>query len=355
MLSEYSNRNNSIYEFKTAALGGTFDHFHKGHRRFLKKAFEISHTIIIGITTDNFAREIHKSTNLQTFLKRKSQVNNYIKTHKLNKRSKLIPLEDTFGPTVASNQIQVLIVTQNTLKGANSINKKRIKTGKKPLAIIKLPLVKAENGVPISSYRIRQGEINKEGVVFLSALVNFTPLKLPIRLRSTFREPFGEVISTSESQIDKGINKALPIIKRDKLKPLICVGDVVTHAIVKAGKIPRLSIIDFHVQRKRRHSHIAEFGSLAKFSLFEVENQASEISHKLTQLIHKSLKQKKPSVILVDGEEDLAVLPAVLLAPLGSVILYGHFQEGLILVKVTEDKKSEALLLLNQLRTDKES
>lgn len=39
-------------------------------------------------------------------------------------------------------------------------------------------------------------------------------------------------------------------------------------------------------------------------------------------------------MILVDGEEDLAVLPCILTAPSGSLVLYGQPGEGLVVCEV---------------------
>ena len=53
-------------------------------------------------------------------------------------------------------------------------------------------------------------------------------------------------------------------------------------------------------------------------------------------------------VIKVDGEEDLAGVPAILLSPLGSIVLYGQPSVGLVLVEVTEKKKEILLKLINK-------
>ena len=46
---------------------------------------------------------------------------------------------------------------------AEEINIKRIKLGKKPLIIFKIPHVLAEDGKPISSSRVRNKEIDENG------------------------------------------------------------------------------------------------------------------------------------------------------------------------------------------------
>jgi len=54
-------------------------------------------------------------------------------------------------------------VSQETEYMAQEINKKREKIGLEPLRIIVIDMVPAENCIPISTTRIRRGEINREG------------------------------------------------------------------------------------------------------------------------------------------------------------------------------------------------
>ena len=57
----------------------------------------------------------------------------------------------------------VIVVSPETFSTAEEINSKRIKLGHKPLEIIKIPFVLAEDGKPISSSRIYSKEIDIEG------------------------------------------------------------------------------------------------------------------------------------------------------------------------------------------------
>ena len=61
----------------------------------------------------------------------------------------------------------------------------------------------------------------------------------------------------------------------------------------------------------------------------------------LHELIEKSILTNEKAAIKIIGEEDLLTLPAILLAPLGSAVLYGISGTGMIKVVVTEEKKKE--------------
>ena len=53
---------------------------------------------------------------------------------------------------------------------------------------------------------------------------------------------------------------------------------------------------------------------------------------------------------MVKGEEDLAVLPCLLIAPEDAVILYGQPNEGLVFVNVSEgkDKANKLMTYFNK-------
>ena len=55
-----------------------------------------------------------------------------------------------------------------------------------------------------------------------------------------------------------------------------------------------------------------------------------------------------PALIFVEGEEDLAVLPLVLAAPLGVIILYGQPKEGVVLREVDAQAKALAAAFVDR-------
>ena len=69
---------------------------------------------------------------------------------------------------------------------------------------------------------------------------------------------------------------------------------------------------------------------------------------KIKQTIKRVLDDRENVTIVIDGEEDLLALPAILLAPLKSMVLYGQMDLGVVLVEVTEEMKEKVAGLVKK-------
>jgi cytidyltransferase-like protein len=159
--SEVGAKPNTRYSL--VAMGGTFDVLHRGHRKLLRRAFTIGRKVMIGITSDEFARTLHKPHKFDSYAKRKRDVERLLSRWGVLSRAKIVPLGDRYGPTVRESRIQALVVSRRTLKTAYEINSKRRAKSLKPLIIDPIDLIMADDKRPISSTRIRRGRIDREG------------------------------------------------------------------------------------------------------------------------------------------------------------------------------------------------
>ena len=143
-------------------IGGTFDIIHKGHRFLIKKAFEIASengNVFIGITSDDL---IKNKKETRSFNSRKRSFKEFLEERRMLDNVIIKPINDKFGPTI-DEDFDVIVVSPESFKTAEEINKIRGKKGKQPIEIVKIPFVLADDGKPISSTRIRKGEIDIEG------------------------------------------------------------------------------------------------------------------------------------------------------------------------------------------------
>lgn len=303
------------YPYHHIVLGGTFDLLHVGHQAIISKAFKLGKFVTIGLTTDKF-NQLRNKPSFQNQALRFKSVKGFLKKTGFIERSNILYINDVFGTTLKDPTLQAIVVTSETKSTTYLINKKRSLKGLKKLEIITQPLLKDQKGKIISSTRIRAGEINTLGQSYKNILLKIAGKKLSDQVRNKLKRPLGEIID---------------INSLSQASSIITVGDVTSQNTLKANFKPILSIVDTKVGRKEILTNLNHS--------VKVKNPPSQISKSLILEIDKILK-KLPltyyslSTILVDGEEDLATIPAILLAPLEFAVLYGQPNQGLVEVKV---------------------
>jgi cytidyltransferase-like protein len=150
-------------EFKKVAVGGTFDELHRGHKALLSKAFDVGEKVVIGLSTDDFVAKMDKSHVTASYAERFRELEAFLDDSSLMERSEIVPLNDSYGLTLSGTGLDALVVSKETARIADQINKLRVEAGHPPLKIVIVKMVPAENCLPISTTRIRKGEIDRNG------------------------------------------------------------------------------------------------------------------------------------------------------------------------------------------------
>jgi len=151
---------------RVVGISGTFNVIHRGHEALLRTAFEHGDLVLIGLTTDEFARSTRGETvRVLPFEKRKRALSAYLNSSPLprDKKYSVTSLGDSFGPAVDMKEFHVLVVSPETKEVGRKINALRKKKGLPPLELVIVPHVLAEDGLPISSTRILEKEIDRDG------------------------------------------------------------------------------------------------------------------------------------------------------------------------------------------------
>jgi GTP-dependent dephospho-CoA kinase len=150
-------------------------------------------------------------------------------------------------------------------------------------------------------------------------------LILPEEHRRLFKEPFGVLY--------KSIDEIVPLIKG---KDVCTVGDVVTHNLQKKGITPAVAVVDGYTMRSPCNRMPAVHGEC-----IQVKNPAGTITDELICALERAVRNP-PSTIIVEGEEDLAVIPLVLTASDGTIVLYGQPNKGVVLRIVDNEARVTA-------------
>jgi len=151
------------FRFKVVAVGGTFDELHRGHRVLLATAFRYGEKVWIGLCTDEFARKLRKNHDIAPYKNRMEELVKFLRDAGVFNRARITPLSDPYGPAATSEEIEAIVVSRETELRAKELNTLRKKRGLKPLKIIVIDMVLAEDKIPISTTRIKYGEIDRNG------------------------------------------------------------------------------------------------------------------------------------------------------------------------------------------------
>jgi len=162
-------------------------------------------------------------------------------------------------------------------------------------------------------------------------------------LRAKLKEPFGMLIQGTFSET---MSKLETIIKNEKPPKIISVGDTVSQNLHEHKVNPQLSITDNKRMRRRIQPRI-----FPNKSVIHVKNPQGTITEEAIATIQKALESDGQIHIIVEGEEDLLTLIAVLHAPEKSLVVYGQPYKGIVVVRVTLEKKAEVMEILKAMET----
>jgi uncharacterized protein (UPF0218 family) len=165
-------------------------------------------------------------------------------------------------------------------------------------------------------------------------------------LADQFKNPFGKLI---EGTADETMAVFKSMIVAEKPSMIISVGDVVTRNLHAYGMQPRLSVIDNISLRNQKEQALTGHGE----KVIGIKNPQGTITEEAIETIKSALIGKEHIHIVVEGEEDLLVITAVQYAPLNAFVVYGQPHIGIVVVKVTPEKKADVIGFLNDMKPAK--
>jgi uncharacterized protein (UPF0218 family) len=154
------------------------------------------------------------------------------------------------------------------------------------------------------------------------------------------KKPLGELIAGTPANCNRILNE---IVTKEKPTRLILVGDTVSRNAIQMRMRPDVIIVDNMEKREKA----PQFEYTAEH-IFRTQNRAGTIESGAWRIIDEAVHQGN-SLVLVDGEEDLLALPAILSSPDKSLVVYGQPSVGIVLVWVSPEKKKDITQLVEQM------
>lgn len=183
-----------------AAVAGTFNILHRGHRALLEHAFSVADHVFVGITSDAMAAGGREKV-LPLYLRRAALVD-YLNT--LGNYTVFV-IDDIYGPNDIMDNAEVLVVSEETRSNALLVNERRSSRGVPELRIEVVPLIVTDNGDKISASAILRGEYGREGRrdIMHVAVGSANSVKVEA-VRSVMERVYGDVRVTGYD-VDSGV------------------------------------------------------------------------------------------------------------------------------------------------------
>lgn len=166
-------------------------------------------------------------------------------------------------------------------------------------------------------------------------------VELPASLRPTLKEAMGPIFTDAESLLAAAGS------------PLIAVGDMVTYHLLHADRVPDVALVDEHTERTQIEADV--WDAITGFDReVTVDNPPATLTGELVTALQAAIQRAgdETTLIVVEGEEDLATLPALVAAPLETSIVYGQPGEGMVLTEVERGSRNRARDLLSRMDGD---
>jgi len=153
---------------------------------------------------------------------------------------------------------------------------------------------------------------------------------LPDNIRDFLKQPVGQLVDEKE---------LLELLQNETYN--VSIGDMVTYTLLKNEIKPVFCIVDYKTRRGECSSEMIELIKSFGNKSVIVENPPATISDDLWNVIEMAYETLEIGSlrIEIEGEEDLASLAAIYMAPSDVTILYGLPDKGVLVIKPTPENK----------------
>ena len=166
-------------------------------------------------------------------------------------------------------------------------------------------------------------------------------------LREKLKAPLGLLIQGSS---DETMQKLKELIEKYSPPIVISVGDAVSDNIIKHNISLQVLIVDNKIMRASIKPILA-----GADRTLHLKNPAGTLTEEAWAVTRNALSGKGRTKVLVDGEEDLLTLVALLCAPKNSLVIYGQPREGIVVVKVTEKTREKIRSIVDAMEESSKS
>ncbi|XP_068274766.1 bifunctional coenzyme A synthase [Nyctibius grandis] len=133
----------ALPDFSDVVVGGTFDRLHGAHRLLLSACCLLARRrLLAGVADGDLLRHKVLTELIEPYELRAAKLREFLEDVKPSLQYDIVPLVDPYGPSVTDPDLQCLVVSEETRRGGEAVNKKRLENGLPELALYEILLMK---------------------------------------------------------------------------------------------------------------------------------------------------------------------------------------------------------------------
>ncbi|XP_078080424.1 bifunctional coenzyme A synthase [Mustelus asterias] len=152
----------NIPSYSDVVLGGTFDRLHSAHKILLSVSCLLTEErLLIGVAHGELLNGKVLKELIEPYQERVEKLRKFLLDVNPAVQYDLVPLSDPYGPAITDPKLNCIVVSDETQKGGEAVNRKRLENALQELAIHKTCLIKdvhhsADEEEKISSSTLRK-------------------------------------------------------------------------------------------------------------------------------------------------------------------------------------------------------
>ncbi|XP_066538696.1 bifunctional coenzyme A synthase [Hoplias malabaricus] len=141
-------------------VGGTFDRLHGAHRTLLNICcLMASERFVIGVCDNELLKNKVLKELIEPYTQRVQKLQEFLNDVKPSLQYEIVPLSDPFGPSITDSQLQCIVVSEETRRGGEAVNRKRVENGLQELVLYEIPLIKDAHHTDIEEEKISSSSL----------------------------------------------------------------------------------------------------------------------------------------------------------------------------------------------------
>nr|XP_057918239.1 bifunctional coenzyme A synthase [Doryrhamphus excisus] len=149
-----------LQTYTDVVVGGTFDRLHGAHKTLLNiSCLLATRRFLIGVCDQGMLNKKVLKELIQPYALRVQSLKEFLRDIKPSLQVEIVPLNDPLGVSVVDRMLQCIVVSEETRKGGEAVNRKRIENGLPALVLHEIQLLKDAHHSEIEEEKISSSSL----------------------------------------------------------------------------------------------------------------------------------------------------------------------------------------------------